>query len=814
MTEIKKSICAICNPGTNCGLDLYVEDGVIVKAEGMQEHRNSGGALCAKGAAVRQYVYSPDRLKTPMKRVGEKGSGEFAEISWEEAFAAISEQFNGLKKEGRPESAAFFVGYPKWIRPFAQRLAYAYGTPNYCTESCTCFKAMYMAWKLTCGAIHGPDAANSRCFLIWGNNPFHSSPPMTDSIFDAKENGVKMIVADPRLTPLAEIADIHLRLRPGTDGALALGIANVIIREDLYDKEFAEKHMHGFDEYSEYVKTFPPGKAAEITGVPKDLIIRAARMYAGTKPASLVTSSSPIVHHTNGLQNARAVLLLSALTGNLGVKGGNIAREATWCEVPSGFPSRYLEYIAPLKPLSEMPPRAGSEKYPVWMELTHDAHGGALRQQILSGDPYPITHMMAFGLNHRMWPDSEYTLEALKKLDFFACSDIFLTDTCKYADILLPACTSVERSEIKSYGGGYVMYTLPAIEPLYDSKPDSDIVFELARRLDTCDELLKKGYEYNIDWIFEPAGLTVSELKKHPSGIVVPPEGIAVPPGGVIARSDAGRDEAIHKTTEHFKTPSGKVECVSEVIKSLQPSAAPLPCYTPPAMSAAALPELAEEYPFILNTGARLPMFLHSETFRLPWTRSLRPDPMADISAEDASALGVTQGDDIFITTSKGRIKVKANISDMALKGTVFMFHGYPEADVNSLISHDYLDPVSGFPGYKSLLCRIEKAGDDAPAVIARSDAGRDEAIHLFNIDEGRCVGCFTCVVACMDQNDIDPLAEDTPLFRFNQNLAKNCPVTREKKAINCDSCRRRAENGLPPACVAACPTKAMKNNQ
>jgi len=785
--EIKKSICSICNPGTNCGLHLHVKNGKIIKAEGMPEHKNSGGALCAKGAAIRQYVYSPDRVRTPMKRVGEKGSGEFEEISWDEAYSLIAEKFNRLKKEEGPESAAFFVGYTKWVRPFAQRLANAYGTPNYCTESCTCFKAMYMAWKLNYGSVPAPDVANSNCLLVWSSNPFYSSPPTTDSIFDTKESGMKYIVVDPRLTPLAAVADIHLRLRPGTDGALALGMANVIIGEGLYDKEFAKNHIHGFGEYKEYVSAFTPEKASEITGVPAELIMRAARLYANTKPAALVTSASPVVHHTNGLQNYRAAMLLPALTGNIEAKGGNVSREPTWCEVASGFPSRYLEYIAPKKPWAGQKPRAGSDMFPVWMELTIDAHGGALRQQVISGKPYPITHLMAFGLNHRMWPDSEYTLEALKKLEFFACADIFLTEACKYADIVLPACTSVERSEFKTYGGGYAMYTEPAIEPLYDSKPDAEIIFELAKRLDIDDDLMKMGYEHNLDWVFEPAGLSVAELRKHPDGLTVP----VTPP--VYKKYE----------TEGFHTPSGKVECVSEVIKKLQPSCPPLPAYAPPAQSREATPRLADEYPLILNTGARLPMFIHSELFRLPWTRSLRPDPAADINKDDASALGIEQGDDIIISTPKGSINVKANISDMALKGTVFMYHGYPEADVNTLIEADYLDPISGFPGFKSLLCKVEKAPRAHPQP------------KLFTLDASRCTGCCTCLVACMDQNDIDPDAEYSPLYLHNQNLMKNYPggairLATGRKAISCDTCRARAEDGLPPACALACPTKAL----
>ena len=694
--EVKKSICSICSPFSHCGLDVYVKDGKIVKVEGMQEHKNSAGTLCSKGAATRQFVYSPDRIKAPMKRVGEKGSDEFEEISWEEAYKIIADKFNTLKREEGPERAAFFVGYEKWIRPYVQRLSFSYGSPNYCTESCMCFKAMYLAWRLDYGEMPSPDMGNTNCLLVWTANPLYTNTTQARMLHDKKENGMKMIVVDPRVTPTAAMADIHLQLKPGTDGALAHGMANIIIGEGLYDKDFIEKYAHGFEEYREYVKAFTPEKTEEITGVPKEKIIAAARMYAGVKPAALMPSSAPVVHQTNGLQNYRAVFLLVALTGNIDIKGGNVFKgDYSYLETSSGFPTRQKEYMAPPKPWAELPPRTGSEKFPVWMELTNDAHGGNLRQQILTEQPYPIKYIMAFGMNHRMWPDTEYTIEALKKLEFFVNVDVFFTDTCKYADIVLPVCTSVERSEFKSYPNGYVIYTQPAIAPLYESKPDMDVIFELAKRLDTNDELMRKGFEYNLDWILGPSGLTIEELKKQPNGFM------------------AGQPTDRYKSyeTEGFKTPSGKVEFASEVIRNAQPGQPALPVYEPPRICRETRPDLAADYPLILNAGSRLPMYQHTRTFRLPWIQSLRKLPTADITAEDAAELGVEQGDWIFVSTPKSKIKVMANISDMGQKGVVHVSHGYRDADVNTLIDADYLDPISGFPGVKTLLCKIEKAG-------------------------------------------------------------------------------------------------------
>jgi anaerobic selenocysteine-containing dehydrogenase len=694
--EVKKSICSICNPHSHCGLDLYIKDGEIVKVEGMLEHKNSRGTLCSKGASTRQYVYHPDRIKTPLKRVGPKGSDEFAEISWEEAYSIIAEKFNRLKKEEGPEKAAFFVGYTKWMRPFVQRLAHTYGTPNYCSESSTCFKAMAMAWKLNYGAPVMPDIGNTNCLLVWSSNPMYTNTTQAEILLDKKDGGMKMIVVDPRKTPLANLADIHLQLLPGTDGALALAMGNVIINEELYDKEFVENHFHGFEEYKAYVQEFSPERAEEITKVPKEKIIEAARLYSTVKPAAFMPSASPVVHHTNGVQNYRAAMLLVGLTGNFDVMGGNLVKGSLRLESPSGFPTINQEYITP-KPWSEMKERIGERELPIWKELTDEAQAVLLPKQILSGEPYPITHLLAFGINHRMWPDSENMLNALKKLEFFVATDIFFTDTCKYADIVLPVCTSVERSELKSYNNGYIIYTQPAIKPLFESKSDADVIFELAKRLDIDDDLMQKGYEANIDWIIKPSGMTVEELKKHPTGTMAPKEPVRYK----------------KYLTEGFHTPSGKAEFTSELLRRYQNDYGfdPLPVYKPSDSSAAAMPELAAEYPFIINTGSRLPMYVHSRTFRLPWTKSLRPDSSADINKEDADRLQIEQGDDIILSTPKGSVKVKANISEMILPGVVSICHGYTDADVNTLIEAYYMDPISGFPGFKAFLGNIEKAG-------------------------------------------------------------------------------------------------------
>jgi anaerobic selenocysteine-containing dehydrogenase len=695
--DVRKSICTICDPTTQCGLDLYVKDGKIIKVEGSKEHPYNLGTLCSKGAANRQYIYNQDRLKTPLKRTGPRGSGKFEPISWDEALDTVASTFNEIKSQNGPESVVFFSGYTKYFRPYLKRLAHSFGSPNYLTESSTCHQATAMAQKLTFGLPGGPDLKNTRCLLVWSANPFHTNPGNARAILRGKERGMTLIVVDPRQTPTTALADIHLQVRPGCDGALALAMANVMINENLYDHDFVGSQSYGFEDYREYVQQFTPERGEELTGVPADKITRAARMFASTKPAAIMPSASPVVHHTNGVQNYRAVFALVGLAGNYDIPGGNFVVPPSFIHIPGLIPTREHEFMQS-KPWREMPPRIGADRFPVWLDVVdEEAQAMHLPFQIRSGEPYPVEALIGFGMNHRMWPDPSGLLEAVKKLDLFVNVDIFMTDTCKYADIVLPACTSVERSELRCYPMGYIIFTQPAIPPLYDSRSDVEIIYELASKLGLGDPLFKVGYEASVDWILEPSGISVAQLKKHPGGMFVPSP-MKLPEKKYLKQG--------------FKTPSGKMEFKSKVLEKYEGKAGfeALPVYTPPKYSKESTPELAQEYPFILNTGSRLPMYVHTRTFRLTWTNSLRPNhPAADISPADAARLGIKQDDAIRLSTPKDAIVVKANLTQMVQPGVIHMYHGHSEADVNVLFEDDYLDPLSGYPGFKSALCRIEK---------------------------------------------------------------------------------------------------------
>jgi anaerobic selenocysteine-containing dehydrogenase len=689
-TEIRPTICSICNPGSHCGVDAYVRNGRITKVKGSLETHNAG-MLCAKGSAGRQYVYHPDRLTTPLIRTGERGEGRFEPASWEDALGLVSRKLNEIKTESGPESVIFYAGYPKWMRPFLKRLAHSFGSPNYATESSTCYTAVKLAAILNYGEEAAPEVGRTKCLLVWSRNLFYSNPPRSKGLLAARKKGLKIIEVGPLVTPLTRQADIHLRLRPGTSGALALSLAHVIIEEELYDRDFVSRWTLGFDEFRKLAQGFAPDLAEDITGVPAELIVRAARLFAGTKPAAVMTGASPTVHHTNGLQNQRAISALVGLTGNFDVPGGNHVFPSNYLYIANGVKTRDAAYMQS-RPWSEMATRVGEDKHPVWCRFIPEAHSMMLPFQIRSQKPYPLRAMLAFGLNYRMWPGSDFAWENFKKLDFLVDVDLFMTDTAKLADVVLPACSSYERSELKFYPEKRILWTQPAIEPLGESRSDADIIFDLAGTLAPEDGLLREGYEASVDWILKPSGFKVADLKQYPRGLVV---------------NDASTAPYRKYEENGFKTPSGKMEFTSLVLADHGQDS--LPVYREPESSPVSAPERAKGFPLILTTGARLPFFIHSRAYRIDRLRRFQPDPMADLNPVDARKRDLKQGNWILLATHRGTIRVRANLTEKVPPGVVNMYHGRPEADVNTLIDPDYRDPISGFPGFKSLLCEVTK---------------------------------------------------------------------------------------------------------
>ena len=685
-TTITPAICGFC--GGYCLVDLHLQDGKIVKVEGNKTLPFSDGRLCVKGAALKQATYSPDRLLYPMKRVGNRGEGRFERISWEEALDTIVEKMEDTKEKYGAKSTMVYVGHPKWFRPYLTDFANHYGTPNVGSESSTCAYALMLACKCCFGSdvfMPQPDMRRCKTLLIWGVNPLYSNSVKGGKGFlGAVERGVNVIVVDPRCTPTTEHAALHLRPIPGTDGALALGMARVMITEDLYDKDYIEKYTYGFEEYKEYVMEFTPEKVEKITGVPAGDMIKAARLFASEKSSAIMTSASPVVHNINGVQNARAIELLSALTGNYGMPGGVMAPGPGRPRMKGAFMNDWMQRVDPDQDLSH-------DQFPAWRKLIYyETQVTRIADYLEGKGEYPIRTLLAFGMNHHMWPRPDRIEDAVQNLDFFVNVDMYMNDTCKYADILLPAATSLEREQVEILGPNILYYQPEAIQPMGEVKNDIEILLELSSRMGfSLGDPQIHSYEEYLDSLLSPTGVTLAELKEHPEGM-------------------QPKNPAKVRTSEQIlqvKTPSGKIEFVSQVLESCKkPGHEGLPIYRDFREQ---LP--MEEYPLILATGSRKPQLFHSRTYRLPWLANLEETPVIDIHPEDARKLSLENGEEVVLRTPVGAMELSVNLDSSCLPGVVNVYHGAGEKDINYLVDDKYLDPISGFPGYKSYCCRIEK---------------------------------------------------------------------------------------------------------
>ena len=485
--EMETSTCYMCS--ANC--EVHVKTRV---EEGSNEKTVTEVALpdCVRGSAMIEHRESDVRLLNPEMR---DSDGEWINATWDDALSTIADRLNEVKEKYGPQSVAFMVGYTKEPRPYLQRLSYLFGSPHYITESSCCFGATRVASAITFGDDYGYFYGTSRvyqsetkCRLIWSNDTANSLLPL-DKHYFFKETDVPMVVVDPRLTTLAQKADVHLRLRPGTDGALALGIAHVILKEGLEDRAFLDDWCHGVAEYEEYVKEYTPAKTAEITGVDQDLIIKAARLYGGNKPAQLSLSPQATVHHSNACQNHRAIILLAALTGNIDVKGGN--------KKPGGVQEKDITLHNEL--MANLPDPMGKERFPIFIDKYHEGQSMILSDYIESGK---IKAIFSIGANVMMYPDYGRLRKQMEKLEFFSVCDFYDTPTRAFADVSLPAATHLERESL-IIGGDKVRYRPNVVQPRGNAKADADIMFALAEKLGLKDNFwggdIKASFEERLN---------------------------------------------------------------------------------------------------------------------------------------------------------------------------------------------------------------------------------------------------------------------------------------------------------------------------
>lgn len=712
---------------SQCLMSVDVEGGEVIDIRGDPLDPEGRGELTLRGKHMKSVLYAPARLQYPMKRVGERSEGRWEQISWDEALTTIADKLGEIKKEYGAEAIDFHYGHYHSgdVGSYLSRLANLIGTPNISTPNHICHvPRIFLQFIFDFGAVVPPDVAHTNLIIIWGGNPEVTNKPQQIAIREARERGAKLVVIDPRVTAYAEEADIYAQLRPGTDGALALGMLNVIINEELYDTEFVDEWTIGFEELKKFVKDYPPEKVEEITWVSAETIREIARMYATTKPAC-ISPRNALDQHTNASCAIRAINILMAITGNLDVKGGNII----------ALPVLMGQNDVSLG--EKLPPEALEKKIGVdkclFSRIFHmfpSASTPALWGAIIHGEPYFVKAMFVMAANPVLTcANANVVEEALRKLDFLVVADIFMTPTAELADIVLPACTFLEKTRYATYSThadhswnarSRIVLSPKVVEPIYESWSDWKIICELGKKLGYAEYFPWKTREEAIDYELEPLGVTCEKLRAHPEGIT-----ITLPPlmykkfsgffGGIlrsILKMTKFEDypEMYRKYEgfmEGFFTPSKKVEIYSERLEELGYD--PLPVYREPAESPVSRPEIAREYPLILITGVKLEMYTHSMMRNIPELYEQFPENLLEINPETAAKLNIEDGDVVGVESPRGRIECSAYVTDRIDPRVVCLYHGFADSNCNVLTDNNAVDPITGSTGLKSSLCKVEK---------------------------------------------------------------------------------------------------------
>lgn len=698
------STCWECS--TRCGSLVTLKDGQVANVQPNTDHPGSKGAFCVKGIrALPELTYSENRIKSPLRRVGARGSGNWQEVSWDDALDEIADRLMEIRATHGPNSLAGAVSSAFFSRgAMVALLMRSLGSPNWMMNQDLCGGCRALSDKITgLSIVGGEDIDNTKCALIVGRNPSAADPVQWMALKRAKAGGAKVIVIDPARTPAAEIADIWMRPRPGTDVALGLSLIHVIIEENLYDRDFVDTWTRGFDDLKARAAEFPPERSGALTGIPKDDIVASARLYAAG-PSSFV-SGHGIDAFSNGVQTFRAFHCLVAITGNVDRPGGNIRVKR-----PRGF-RNYIDILH--DPAFALPPGVaeqtlGAAQFPLWAGpkgWQTSAHNPTVLDAILTAEPHPVRAMHVSGVNIAVtYPDTQKVMAALKSLDFLSVASHMMTPTSELADIVLPKTTGLEEEEVSLEPSARIIcYTNPVITPQNAARSDFDFTTDLARRLETRGVETRKFFpwetkqEFNeyllgneIDW---------AELKQN---------------GWAPFDYKLGNFEEVG-----FKTPSGKIELWSETLDDL--GIDPLPNYLAPrAETADAVTR--ETYPLVLITGAREKTYHHSRYRDQAWARKVSPFPLLQVHPDTAAASALSEGDWVAVETpgTDGHCKLKVSITEETGPGTVRTGMGWwlPEApgpdrgaldiNVNVALSYDGpWDPVTGSADTRGLPCRV-----------------------------------------------------------------------------------------------------------
>ncbi|MEZ5318392.1 MAG: molybdopterin-dependent oxidoreductase [Vicinamibacterales bacterium] len=785
--QLVPGYCALCV--SKCGTIAVVEDGRFLELRPDPSHP-TGRAICAKGRAAPELVYHQDRLLYPLKRTRPKGDPDpgWARISWEEALDTTAAALRDIAAESGPESVVFSIASPStsasddalaWI----VRLMNAYGSPNVCASMELCGWGRYLATTYTFGAgvpgTYMPDLAQAGCILYWGYNPNLARLAHATATADALRRGARLIVVDPRKAGPANRADLWLRVRPGTDAALALGIANVMIARGWFDREFvrdwtngpllvrtdngrfltqadlavdgsarrfvawrardgrpviydperrqydggAEPALLGHDTVStvkgavacktvfqltaEHCARYPADEVEAISGVEALRVEQAARLLWEARPLAYYAWSG-VEMQTNATQIARAIAQLCVLTGGFDAPGGNVL----FPSVPQNNVMG-LELMAP----GQRQKTLGRRERPLgparWGFVTSDD----LYRGILERQPYAVRGLVGFGANLLMaHADPRRGREALKALSFYVHADLFMNPTAELADIVLPVASPFEREalklgfEISPEAQTTVQLRPKVVEPVGEARADTEIVFELARRLGLGGHFWNGDIEAAMRHQLAPSGLALEDLRQRPEGIRV----------NAATRYRKFADD-VDGVPRGVATPSGKIELYSQTL--LDGGVPPLPEFEEPRVSPASQPTLARRFPLLL-TCAKNTLYCETQQRGLPSLRRKSMDPEVELHSRTAAARGIRQGDWVRVETPEGGVRARARFNDALEPRVVCGQHGWWQAcaaldapaydpfsadgaNFNLLIGNAAVDPASGSVPHRAYVCEV-----------------------------------------------------------------------------------------------------------
>jgi anaerobic selenocysteine-containing dehydrogenase len=673
-----QTLCRQC--GIRCGMNVHIRDGTIVDFSALDEHPANQGPICVQGRVARELFYHKDRLLSPLKK---KPDGSFMEIYRDQAFDEIAKKILHIRQEYGARSLGVWkgeaIGYYQ-EEDYARRFIHAFGSPNYLSNDSACFNGRYLGFLLVHGFWNShPEFEHAALIILWGSNLSVSHPAYMREVAKAQKRGAKLIVIDPRLNKTTKKADVVARPLPGTDGALAWGLCRHLIEANAYDQKFVDKYSIGFEAFARYAEKFTPEFVQQQSGVDRQTFNTLAEMVSGNLPRLTIFPGIGLEHQENGVNDVRVIACLAALCGALDIKGG-----FTWPE-PMG--ERKLSLCDEISLRDQKP--IGADKFPALYDYRWECHTMTAMDYMLGNGEYPLKGLIMTAANPAINnPNSKKVRQALSSLELLVVNDLFLTETAELAHYVLPAATFLERSELHFHPKYQMVALSSKVAEVSGVHDEYALWHDLAHRLGFGQEYFPWANEEQVNrWILEPTGISLEELQKHPEGIVYKPVRYK------------------KYETQPFPTRSGKVEFTSQYLKEL--NLPEIPAYIPPRY----LRHPNNDFPFVLNTGARNPLYYHSRYHNIPKFRKAFPVAEMEMNPKDAERLGIENTEQVRVVSEIGAVQVRVKIVDEAqiLPGFVEIPHGWQGSNVN-LVTYDNInDPISGFPLLKAVPVRIEK---------------------------------------------------------------------------------------------------------